>query len=69
MSAAAYLLDRVVAIGCFVAGEGLLCGLLWLIDVRGLFIAFAALIVFAAFAAALVFALLCLPVCAAEIAV
>lgn len=53
MSAAAYLLDRVVAIGCFVAGEGLLCGLLWLIDVRGLFIAFAALIVFAAFAAAL----------------
>lgn len=53
MSAAAYLLDRAVAICCFVVCEGLLCGLLWLIDVRALFIAFAELIVFAALAAAL----------------
>lgn len=36
-----YIADRVVPIVCFVVAEGLLFGLLWLIEVSGVFIAFA----------------------------
>ena len=36
-----YISDRIVSIVCFVIAEGLLFGLLWLIEVPSVFIAFA----------------------------
>lgn len=49
-----YVVDHMVAIGCFVASEGLLIGLLWLLEIPAVFLAFAAAIPAMFFLAALV---------------